>query len=333
MEMNARSQLAVAVATLFLLAFFPYVSLSASPPYQCLDAIVMVYNDGSIEANITLNVTGAPETITIPLNFTPLAAVALYESGVGAAVDVGMNNVTVYAVENGTLTVTIVSLDATSKQGAIWTLTLDFPCTTTIILPPGAAPVSVSPLSFRVVNVNGSLHLTFEQGPVRVEYVIPPAETPTSPGGGAETTATTTTTTSHTGKTTTEAVTGTSQETRGGTTAAGGTEARSPAAGKSPLTYILIAAVAVAAAVYMAVKRPSNSSGKSGASSLAEARLDERDRRILEALKTGPKTASELMAETGIPKTPLYRRLKKLIEEGVVEVIEEDGARKYKLKS
>ncbi|MCE4609467.1 MAG: winged helix-turn-helix domain-containing protein, partial [Desulfurococcales archaeon] len=73
-------------------------------------------------------------------------------------------------------------------------------------------------------------------------------------------------------------------------------------------------------------------SGSPSISVMSEA-LDERDRLIIDALKTGPKTASELMDLTGIPKTPLYRRLRKLIDRGIIEYKDEGGSRKYMLKT
>jgi len=65
---------------------------------------------------------------------------------------------------------------------------------------------------------------------------------------------------------------------------------------------------------------------------LVEAVDDERDRLIIDALRRRPMTASELMEETGIPKSPLYRRLSRLVEEGVVEVVREGQRRIYRLR-
>ncbi|MEM0340632.1 MAG: winged helix-turn-helix transcriptional regulator [Acidilobaceae archaeon] len=62
--------------------------------------------------------------------------------------------------------------------------------------------------------------------------------------------------------------------------------------------------------------------------------LDDRDKAIIETLREqGEATVAELQQKTGIPKTPLYRRLKKLEEMGLIEPRETGGARKYRLKS
>lgn len=48
--------------------------------------------------------------------------------------------------------------------------------------------------------------------------------------------------------------------------------------------------------------------------------LDERDTQIIKVLTShGELTAKEIMDKTGIPKTPLYRRLKRLAKQGYIE--------------
>jgi len=62
--------------------------------------------------------------------------------------------------------------------------------------------------------------------------------------------------------------------------------------------------------------------------------LDERDRRILEILsKYGELTAKEIMEKSGIPKTPLYRRLNRLVESGFIESVRRSGSVYYRIKS
>jgi len=56
---------------------------------------------------------------------------------------------------------------------------------------------------------------------------------------------------------------------------------------------------------------------------------------ILESIRRrgGSAYAHEVMQDTGMPKTPLYRRLQKLVEMGLLEVAGEPGGRKrFKLK-
>jgi uncharacterized membrane protein len=61
--------------------------------------------------------------------------------------------------------------------------------------------------------------------------------------------------------------------------------------------------------------------------------LDERDRLILETLKNmGEVTAPTLQKATGIPKTPLYRKLEKLEKLGLIESKWRGGVKVYKVK-
>ena len=61
--------------------------------------------------------------------------------------------------------------------------------------------------------------------------------------------------------------------------------------------------------------------------------LDERDSKIVEVLsKYGEVTAQELMEKSRIPKTPLYRRLRKLEQLGYIEAVTRAGRTIYRLK-
>jgi len=60
--------------------------------------------------------------------------------------------------------------------------------------------------------------------------------------------------------------------------------------------------------------------------------LDERDRAIIEVLKSGPKTPQELIKVTDMSKATFYRRIKRLIELGYVEQVKKEGRVFYKLR-
>jgi len=60
--------------------------------------------------------------------------------------------------------------------------------------------------------------------------------------------------------------------------------------------------------------------------------LDERDKMVLDAIKSGAKTLSEIINKTGLPKATAYRRVKKLVSLGYVEEIRERGKVYYKFK-
>jgi len=72
--------------------------------------------------------------------------------------------------------------------------------------------------------------------------------------------------------------------------------------------------------------------GSSSISSVMES-LDERDKTILNLLKDyGELTAKDIMNISGIPKTPLYRRLNRLREAKLIEAVKKGGIVYYRLR-
>ncbi|MDW8010905.1 MAG: winged helix-turn-helix domain-containing protein, partial [Sulfolobales archaeon] len=60
--------------------------------------------------------------------------------------------------------------------------------------------------------------------------------------------------------------------------------------------------------------------------------LDDRDRAIISALKSGPMTPQELIELTDISKATFYRRIKRLISMGYVEQVKKEGKVYYRLR-
>ncbi|MCX8196096.1 MAG: winged helix-turn-helix domain-containing protein [Acidilobaceae archaeon] len=94
-----------------------------------------------------------------------------------------------------------------------------------------------------------------------------------------------------------------------------------------PLSLAAAGALALAAvAAYVFYRRRA---GRAQGAAVPE-ELDSRDRAILEAVEKGELSAQEIMRETGIPKTPLYRRLEKLEKMGLVERVQKGGVTLYR---
>lgn len=61
--------------------------------------------------------------------------------------------------------------------------------------------------------------------------------------------------------------------------------------------------------------------------------LDDRDRKIIQLIKEkGPITPGELLKELGIPRSAFYRRINRLVKEGLVEQFTVGGKTYYKIK-
>lgn len=60
--------------------------------------------------------------------------------------------------------------------------------------------------------------------------------------------------------------------------------------------------------------------------------LDDRDRAIISALKSGPMTPQELIELTDMSKATFYRRIKRLISMGYIEQVKKEGKVYYRLR-
>jgi uncharacterized membrane protein len=278
-----------------LLGLLAYTHLHAlgSPGYTGY-CIVTVYPDGGVMLEYRLSVDVAPASITLSV---PRDAIYVYVSDGGDPAPYSYDEareLLSFTTFTGRVTVRVYSLGLTSKEGAIWRLQLGTVDLETLVALPGEAlVVSVEPRDFGVRLVNNTLHLVFKPGStVRVEYTLIPVARPAPPPVQATPTAT-------------------------------------------PATWLLLvlgalALLAVAGALLLRARR--------GASRLVEVAtveevLDERDRLILETLRSvGEATAPALQKATGIPKTPLYRKLEKLEKLGLVESEWRGGAKVYKLR-
>lgn len=244
-------------------------------------------------AKITYNVTVSQPPIQLTL---PLLGQPFYaeawSDNESIPVEYNDTSITFTATGDNTIIVYYTS-NLTSKKGDEWTLKIHSPWRITVILPPEALVYDVQPQEFEPTVVNGKVGFTFNPGDIEIKYIIVPTPIKTS---------TTTPTTIH----------GNITQTSGD-------------------TWLLVAKTlilaAVVVAIFLFVKRIR---GKK-TSQLEE--LDERDKKIIETLiREGELTAQELIEKTKIPKTPLYRRLKKLVSQGYLETVNRGGKTYYRVR-
>lgn len=57
--------------------------------------------------------------------------------------------------------------------------------------------------------------------------------------------------------------------------------------------------------------------------------LNDRDEKILKAIREGKNSLSEIMKATGMPKSTVYKGLQRLLKEGKIEAIREGKVTKY----
>lgn len=302
-----------------------WAQVTSAQGYSCDQVIYEVLPDGSVFVNTTITVSNPPVVVVIRAEAPLLMAWAVDDTGAILPVDFNDTAITVTVYNASKINVTYYTQALTSKEGPYWKLTLNPACKAYIILPDDAVPILVEPPNPEAALINGRLALVFPPGQVNITYMLipgipatqTPATTTTSQVVGGYTTVTETT----------DTITGTTNTNTPDVTTTSGGEGGIIL----PAVAAIVALAAIAAVAYRARSRSPASPGTE-AVPVARPELDERDKMILEALRGGPKTASELMQETGIPKTPLYRRLRRLTDEGLIEAFDEGGVRKYRLR-
>jgi uncharacterized membrane protein len=60
--------------------------------------------------------------------------------------------------------------------------------------------------------------------------------------------------------------------------------------------------------------------------------LNERDKQVLDAIKSGANSLADIVKVTGLPKTTAYRRVKKLVRLGLVKEVREKGKVRYEVQ-
>jgi uncharacterized membrane protein len=256
--------------------------------------VVRVYADGGVMLEYRLSIEGAPANITLRV---PREAIYVSVSDGGDPAPYHYDEargLLSFTAFSGRVTVRVYTLGLTSKEGAIWRLQLGTVDLETLLTLPGEAlVVSVEPRDVGVRLADNTLHLVFKPGSaVRVEYVLIPAAQPAPPPGQVAPTAT-------------------------------------------PTTWLLLAlgALALLAAAGALLLRARRGVSRPVEVATVEEALDERDRLMLDALESaGEATAPALQKATGIPKTPLYRKLEKLERLGLVESEWRGGVKVYRLR-
>jgi len=292
-----------AILLLVVLAtIMPVASVDGEAGYVIEETTYHVYSDGSVNVTYLVKPATAPLDITIALEAPPLYAEARINSTM-LPVEYSDSYLVVTVYSTDPVKVSYIAMNMTYKSGEYWILKVRPASRAYVVLPDNALPVEFSPDPIGVVVVDGKIAFEFKPGEATIRYIVVPghliSETATEAPGEQVSTPPSTLATPTT-----------------------------PAPENSLLAALAALAVAVAIAALLLLSRRKKTV-KLEASISA---LDDRDKLIIEKLSEGPKTAGELMRETGIPKNPLYRRLKKLVDMGLVEAFDGDGTRKYRVK-
>lgn len=295
-----------AVVALLLLALsLSFLTLTAHPtrsqstPLACR-AAARIDEAGDLTLYVVYNVTSVPSLLVVPAR-SPVSYFAVENGTTPLPVQYNGTDLLVAVDQPGLVNVSYLTLQATSKEGALWEANFTMPCAGYVALPRYSTPVYVSPIPQQVFYVNGSPVLVMPSGPLTVEYMIsPPTTTPIATTSSTSTTTISTPTTS---------------------------------VKPTPITSYFIPIVVAIVVVGAAAGAAAAVLRRRGGAGPAEA-LDDRDRAILSAISRlgGEATASQVMNETNIPKSPLYRRLDKLVRLGYLEEVMKGNTKVYRCK-
>ena len=330
----------------FIVALMLVLSLAASAGAQSVVSLSLkVYEDGYVLVNETVSTVNYSVVLEVPLLGSHVEGLlAVDQDGNVLPAEVNGSNVTVYFGNASLVRLSYYTPDLTSKDGPIWTVSLQSPVPVEITLPRNSVIVDLSDIP---LEIRGNV-IVMPAGNVSVSYIIPmetttttttttttatspptttstTTTTTTSPGGGAgptsSTTATSTTTTSTTtSSTTTTTTTTTTTSTTPGTQGGGG----------SVGTWLLIPILLIGVALGYAYIRRKEGHRSQNPEALRKFREkieamedlndDERGALIFLLENGGKAPQSKVREALGLPKTTAWRMFKRLEERGLVRV-------------
>lgn len=292
--MNKINQHAKFLSILLLLVLLQIGTIVYSQENQLTYTVLSSYLEIGLDGSVT-------SIINIRINETPQVIVLptigdpIYYTAISNGVEQpikSFDNHLNITVFSNNITIIYTSLDVTMKKEELWNLHVYLPWDTIIIFPEDAILLTTNTL-FDVVFVNNTIGYKFLKGEINLTYVIIPKYI--------------------------EEQTNTSVENKGVSTH------------KMRMNIIIILVVIIAglsSVTYLYVRNKRKESVQE-----IEMQVDDRDRIILEVIrKKGECTANDIMNETRIPKTPLYRRLRKLVDMGLIDYRDRGGHRYFRIK-
>ncbi|MEM1570268.1 MAG: winged helix-turn-helix transcriptional regulator [Candidatus Bathyarchaeia archaeon] len=135
-----------------------------------------VYFDGVVDVKVKLSVNETSLFFTVGLPGSPFSNMFVYDSsGVPLDFDVEGGNVTVYSFGESLVYVEYETLNLTYKEGVLWTFKVESPVVFYVILPYNASITGFSDIPLEVTLLkDGRILLKMPKGLQYVSYVIPP---------------------------------------------------------------------------------------------------------------------------------------------------------------
>ncbi|RLI35607.1 hypothetical protein DRO53_00795 [Candidatus Bathyarchaeota archaeon] len=158
-------------------------AVSAQLGYQVEEATLTVYRDGVVAVALEVAMEGELASIRLPLLGTPEAILVLDEEGSPIDFTVEDGWLKIYLFGASNLKVYYQTQDLTSKRGTLWTLSFVSPWKTRILLPSDAYVTDVNVLPEGFTASEQNLLVEMPPGEVELSYVLEPTVVMPPSGG------------------------------------------------------------------------------------------------------------------------------------------------------
>ncbi|WP_456365859.1 helix-turn-helix transcriptional regulator [Thermococcus sp.] len=311
---------------------------------QSVEALSLtVYPDGYVLVNESVVTANYTVVLSIPLLGKDVEGLVVTDGrGNMLPFEVNGSNVTVYFGNASLIKLSYFTPDLTSKQGAIWNLTLYSPIPVRITLPDKAVIVDLNTVPLQISGNS----IVMPNGTVSLSYVIPIAGSTTSSqatsssSSSSQGTASTSSTSSvQASSSSSGSGTSPSHSTSSNSSSSSKTSSSSPSPSAPPrgspgrglwAAVVLGVVVLVAGGAYWYFRRPRGDMKPLGKESLERFRKkiesmedlnDDEKGALLYLIENGGKAPqSKVRSALGIPKTTAWRMFKRLEERGLVRV-------------
>ncbi|ABM80903.1 helix-turn-helix transcriptional regulator [Hyperthermus butylicus] len=290
------------VAVVLLIFGFAVATVGQAEP----SIVVTVHSDGTVTVAVRALVEPGLNELPAPVEAIPATIEAMIDNVEVPAI---YHNGSIYIASDSSATATVTYIANVTMSDGILEFYINYSGVYELHIEPGIVTLTLPENILGADIVNDTLVLLVS-GPAEVRYVIVPAEEST--GGEAAGTASQPAETSETQQPS-EQPTPTREEEESSTLL---------------WVAVVVAAAAVAAAILVLARRGGSSEGGSSSPTMVSAVLDDTDKLILKRLQEagGSMLQSELQRATGLPKTTLWRHVRRLAELGYVRIEKEGKA-------
>jgi uncharacterized membrane protein len=163
------------IGTLLLLCATPHFSamLATANAQATSETLTLTaYLDGFVLVNHQLTLNQIYPTINISLiGETHEELLAVDEQNLPLDYAIANNEAVIYSLNATTITVTYFTQDLTAKTGKYWTLTADTPTNATVMLPETVSIISINNVPERIENTNNQILLVMPAGNIEITYL------------------------------------------------------------------------------------------------------------------------------------------------------------------